>query len=479
MLKVFLKNSVIYSLSRFVSQGISLFLVPFYTRIFTPNDYGVIDLLNICIAIVVLVLPLQITQAVALFYAASDDVSESRVIASSALAFTIFAFATFVLTSQLFPTELSVLIFEDPELDTLIRVVGVSTFFNGLFYFAQNQLKWMQKPVENATAAIVFSLVTIGCSVIFVLLLKLGVVGVFLGQLIGGFCGTILALFFGRSAYTMTFSTDHLRSMLHFSLPLVPAAFFILALSMISRLSIKQFLDLSDLGLYAIGFRVASVAIMIMVGITSSITPMIYASYQETGAPKEFEKAFRVTLLIAMIVTVAISLFGIEILTVLTTPAYYSAASVVPYLLVSNFVSGMVEFLPGLRLRKQTRFIAWIHFLTCIVSVATNIALIPRLGVVGAAIATMASSIFLFCAIAWYSQNRYYIPYTWMSYAIPALICALTISIGLLVDIDNMAGSILFKFALILFVGAASILCLSNKNERATYKRKLQLLIAG
>jgi O-antigen/teichoic acid export membrane protein len=337
----------------------------------------------------------------------------------------------------------------------------------------------MQKPVENAIAAIVFALVTIAFSAIFVLVLKLGVVGVFLGQLIGGLCGTILALFFGRSAYTWTFSANHLKAMLHFSLPLVPATFFVFSLTIISRLSIKEFLDLSDLGLYAIGFRVASVAIMIMVGITSSITPIIYASFGDKGAPKEFEKAFRVTLLIAMTVTVALSLFGREILMALTTPAYYSAAAVIPYLLVSNFVSGMIQFLPGLWIAKQTKYIAWIHFSAFVVSVAVNIALIQLLGLVGAAIATMTASFFLFCAIAWYSQNRYYIPYTWMAYAVPAVISAVGISIGLLVQIENFAAAIVFKFTVVIFVGLLLILCLSKKHERANYRKKLQLLIAG
>jgi hypothetical protein len=86
----------------------------------------------------------------------------------------------------------------------------------------------------------------------------------------------------------------------------------------------------------------------------------------------------------------------------------------------------------------------------------------------------MVASFFLFSAIAWYSQNRYYIPYAWVAYAIPAV----AISIGLLVQIDNSTAVILFKFALIITVGTLLILCLSDKRERTNFRKKLQLLIA-
>lgn len=457
-----------------MAQGISIFLVPFYTRVFTPGDYGVIDLLSIFTSIVTLVLPLQVTQAVARLYLDTEDPDESRTIASSALFFTIAVFLLFVLVAQIIPVQISTALLGDAQYEFLIRVAGVSIFFNGMFYFTQNQLKWMQKPVENSIAAILFSLVTIGLSVLFVLFLDYGVVGVLLGQIGGGLLGAVLGLYYSRASYRLRFDSRRLKSMLKFSLPLVPASFFVFAITIISRLSIKELLTLNDLGLFAIGFRVALIATIIMVGVTSALTPMIYASYRNNETPEQIEKAFRTTLLVAMSVTLAVSLFGREILIVLTTPAYYSASEVIPYLMAAGFLANLQVFVPGLRIRKETRYIAWIHFAASVFCVVANILLISLLGIVGAAIATLLASTCLFAAIAWYSQRRYYIPYRWIDYLLPTGLSAMAIAVGLSLRLDGWVILVAFKILICAAAMGVLFICLTTREERSKYRRMLQ-----
>ena len=43
----FIKDSSIYMLPAFLSQGVNLFLVPLYTRVLSPSDYGAIDMLKV------------------------------------------------------------------------------------------------------------------------------------------------------------------------------------------------------------------------------------------------------------------------------------------------------------------------------------------------------------------------------------------------------------------------------------------------
>jgi O-antigen/teichoic acid export membrane protein len=469
MLRNFVKNSAIYSMSGLLARGISLFLVPFYTRVFAPDDYGIIDLLNIFITMAALVLPLQITQAVARFYGDAESSSQAVAISSSALLFTLGVFSAFLLLVQAFPAGLSSMIFGGPGNATVMRVVGVALFFSGIFYFAQNQLKWMQKAAEHAIVNILYSLVTIGVTVIFVLVLRFGVIGVFVGQVCGGITGSAFSLYFGRESYRAVFDRCLLFQMIRFSLPLVPAAFFVYFLGIISRLSIKQFMTLGDLGLFAIGFRISSLALLIMAGITSSILPMIYSNYREKNTPEFVEKAFRLTLLVALTVTVCVSVFSREILIILTTPVYYDAGEVVPFLVAAAFISGFYVFVPGLHLNKETRLIAWIHGAAVIVSIVLNIVLIRAMGIVGAAIASMLSAIFLFVVILWYSQKRYYIPYAWHRYLSAAFIAGLMISMSSWIKADGIFAFISLKVLLI--AGTLSVLCfnLTTGIERRAY----------
>jgi len=69
MVKRFLRDSVVYSLSTFISRGISFFLIPIYTRVFSPEDYGIIDIMAIFASIIHLTVALEISQSVARFFA--------------------------------------------------------------------------------------------------------------------------------------------------------------------------------------------------------------------------------------------------------------------------------------------------------------------------------------------------------------------------------------------------------------------------
>ena len=46
MLKKLFKETLIYGLSRYIAKFIGVFLLPLYTSMLTPEDYGILDLLG-------------------------------------------------------------------------------------------------------------------------------------------------------------------------------------------------------------------------------------------------------------------------------------------------------------------------------------------------------------------------------------------------------------------------------------------------
>ena len=95
MLRRFFTDSAYYGITGILSRGISIFLVPFYTRVFTPADYGIIDLIAIIGAIVAIVVPMEITQAVALYFSDAEDKNQKKLVASVGLLYTLITFFIF------------------------------------------------------------------------------------------------------------------------------------------------------------------------------------------------------------------------------------------------------------------------------------------------------------------------------------------------------------------------------------------------
>jgi len=108
-----------------------------------------------------------------------------------------------------------------------------------------------------------------------------------------------------------------------------------------------------------------------------------------------------------------ISLFSREILRLFTTPPYYGAWAIIPVLAVASVCSKMYIFAPGLDIEKKTKRIALINIAAAVVNVVLNLFLIPHLGILGSALATLISSVILFFAYMHMSQKFYPIPYRW------------------------------------------------------------------
>jgi O-antigen/teichoic acid export membrane protein len=102
MIRRFFKDGFYYSLSSILGKGLSIFLVPLYTRIFSPKDYGIIDMLTIFSTLINLTIALEITQGIGLFLANSENERDKILYSSTAFWFTITSNGIFFLLAFLF-----------------------------------------------------------------------------------------------------------------------------------------------------------------------------------------------------------------------------------------------------------------------------------------------------------------------------------------------------------------------------------------
>src|SRR5437588_6133790 len=71
-------ESLIYGLSGVISRFVSFFLVPIYTRIFSPEDYGVMTLVSSTISVVAIFVGLGLDSAVHRWYWETENLTERK-----------------------------------------------------------------------------------------------------------------------------------------------------------------------------------------------------------------------------------------------------------------------------------------------------------------------------------------------------------------------------------------------------------------
>ncbi|HEY9634156.1 MAG TPA: oligosaccharide flippase family protein [Coleofasciculaceae cyanobacterium] len=464
MLKQLLKDSIIYGISSIFSRGITLLMVPLYTRVLSPGDYGIIEILTIVTNLVNLSIALEISQGLAIYYSSAKTDSDRVEYASTALYFTIITNSLFLIVALSLSQKLSLWILGSSNLQTIFQAAVISMWGNGIFYLLQSQLRWQLKPKGYAVSSIVFSLVSTGLTTILLFVFKVGVIGVFYSLFTGQIVGIVLAGYFVRHSYKLKFNWQKCKQMLGFSIPLVFSSISVWVALYIDRIAINQLMTLSDVGIYGIGYRFASVAGLFLIGFQGALTPLIFHNYEKPDTPKELARVFRYFLALVLPMIVGISVFSHEILSLFTTPDYYAASQIIPLLALAIILSNMYIFTPGIDLAKKTLIIAVVNIISAIANTILSFTLIPYLGISGAALATLLSAAATFAIYMKFSQKFYYIPHQWnkiISATIVATFLGITgFAIGAILVFPKLLILTIKFFLIIVCIGLLSYLLL-------------------
>lgn len=469
MIRRFFKDSFFYGIGAVITRGLSVLLVPIFTRVFSPKDYGTMDMLTIFSTLVNLTIALEISQAIGRYLADAKDAFDRVLYSSSALWFTVAVNTFFLGLMVVSASPVSTLVTGSPSNEGVFRVAVLALWANGIFYFLQNQLRWEMKKGNYAMVYtvinVIVTLVTLGTAIPLVVKWKFGVAGNFYGIFAGNVAGIVLAGFYLRTSFGFHFKGNKLKEMLIFSLPLVPSSIGVFVSLCIDRIAIKLLMTMADVGLYGIGYRIASVVNLLMFGFQGALMPLVLSQYKEADTPQKIATIFRLFMFGVLLLFIAVSGFSKEILMIFTTPNYYSAHSIIPLLLPAAVVSGMYIFAPGLALAKKTKSIAIINISVAVTNTILNFALIPVFGIEGAALATLLSGLGGLAANIVLGNKYYKVPIEWRKVT-PAIVIAIVIVVvGVNITSLGLVTDYLVKGALVLVSGIMLGFILLNKGE--------------
>ena len=421
MFKQFLTDTATYGLATILTRGIGLLLVPLYTRILVPGQYGALDLLTVFGTLISLTIALEVSQGLARHFVDADSPRTRIEYASTALWFTLLVYSLFGAVALIAAEPLSVLVLGSDGYVTTFRLAVLSICAAGIFYLVQNQLRWEMRPRAYGTISVVSTLVGVAVAIVLVTTHGAGINGVLIGQLTGNLLGAAGALVMARSSYRAVFSRLRLAEMLRFSGPLVPSGIAVFVALFIDRILIERFMSLTDVGLFGIGYRVALLVTLPVLAVQAAMTPLVYSRYREANTPHVLARIFRYFVALALIAMVGLDLLTPKLLAIMAPPAYSGAAVVVPVLGPALLLAGMYVFAPGLAIERRTGAIAVINIVGAIVIVVLNVLLIPPFGILGSAIADLIGAAGMFAAYVVLSQRLYPIPHEWPAMGLAVL----------------------------------------------------------
>lgn len=444
-----------------MSRGIGILMIPVYTRLLTPKDYGIIEILTISGAILAIFLNVEVHQAVARFYPDAPTSDQKKLIVSTALLFIVSSYVVFNLIALFVLKQISEILLEDSIYSQLVLYAIWAFTLNAVFNFLQNQLAWQLKSKYNAYSAVTYTVLTAILTVFFLKYFKMGVSSVFLAQVIAALVGITMSFRFAQSSYGFEFDMPALKSLLKFSMPLVPATLTVYGMLYVDRYIINHYLSLNEVGLYSVAYKFASVLGLMTTGVQTALTPLIYTYYMEKDTPYRIATLFRYFCIVVLLIMTIVSVFSREFLMILTNESYYNASSLIPFLLVSFFFTSIINFTPGIFIRKRTMLIVYINIATFMLNLIGNLVFVKIYGAIGSAFATMLSSISYFVIYYLIGNRLYPVPHSNSNLILSFFCAAIFVSIVYLIQ----PCPLWTKFVLCSISSVITILLLLKKSD--------------
>ena len=409
MLKSLFKDSFIYSISSFLSKGIGFILLPFYTNVLSPSDYGVMDMIAIFIVLVTNISSIQINQAMFRYYASAKSLQKKTAYFSTTFFFYLTIYSIVTLLLLLYNQEVSFFLFGTDSYFNIIILASLNLYISSLYFILVSLYRLNFKAKRFALLSMFNTFFTAIAIVFMVLYYDLGLLGIFLGQLIINIvflCYVIIKLFHNIRLTLVSFKL--LKQMLKFGIPLVPTVLILLAMQYIDRIMITKSIGIDELGLYAVATKISSVIGLILTGFQLAWGPYIFNKYHKPETNKLVSELFYYINIISLILISFLVLFSSNIILFLTNDIFYKAYTIIPILATSTlfFFIGS-SFSIGFAIANKNEIQTLIYVFTIGINIFLNYFLINLYGIFGAAVSTMIS-FFISSILNLYFSNKYY-----------------------------------------------------------------------
>lgn len=432
-----LQDFVVYGTGEILARAFSFLTLPIYTRLFSPDEYGVLSYVLSLVGLVGAVLVLGGDSAYARYFYEAKTLEDRRRLTGTWIGF-LGIFGAVVTLLILIPASGIVASWSFGSGDrTMLLVLGfvgvpLGTVNAMLAQVLRNEFRPRAFTVINLASIVL----NIGLGLFFVVIVGMGLAGVFAGTAVAAAIVFPVRAWIVRDLFRPRFSPKLLRDLLAYGLPLVPTslAFWVFLTS--DRILLGRLSTLEQLGWYSVAVSLSGLLGLANNALASAWAPHGIQMYEEDPerASVDFGRMMTYVLAGMGLLCIGITAFAPELLRLLSHEDFYPAAAAVGPLAFAMIAYASVQITAaGISLKKQTKYLAMVASAAAALNVILNLVLDRPFGMMGAAWATTAAYVFLTLGYLAIAQRLWPVTYEWRrSLTVLALIVAFLFAAGFL-----------------------------------------------
>jgi len=422
-------QTAIYGLPTIVGRLLNYLLVPLYTRLFLPAEYGVVTEFYAYVAFFMVIATYGMETA--FFRFVSKEKNNPNV----------FSTATLVLLTS------SVTLFGLAFMfrDSLASAIGYANHSEYIVWFAAilmfdaicvipfARLRNQERPIRFAFLKTVNIAANIGFNLFFLILcpfvLKnnpdsvlqfvyrpdIGVGYIFISNLLATTV-TALLLLPDFLQIRLKFDQKLAKNMLIYALPVMIWGMAGILNETFDRIFMKHLISdssiaMAQVGIYGACYKISILMILFIQAFRFAAEPFFFKQAENRNAPEVYAKVMRYFVLACLMIFLFCTLF-LNDLMLFVGPQFREGAVIVPILLMSNLLLGVFYNLSvWYKITDKTKYGAYISMIGAVVTISMNVLLVPIFGYIGAAWATLSCYVTIVLISYFLGQRHFPIPY--------------------------------------------------------------------
>ncbi|HSN19620.1 MAG TPA: oligosaccharide flippase family protein [Usitatibacter sp.] len=486
MLARLLRQSSHYTIGSLLVTAASLVSFPVFTRTFSAADYGALNLIGSLLLFWTGVGKLGIQNSIVRFHAEARAgkglVDESRYVSTVLVGMTLTGLAAtagWAIAALAVPTAW----WRNDQVARLLLPLTALVLVRVLDSAASNLLRAEQRSIAFNVYAVARKYLSIGAIVVLVFWFVPGLDGFFLGTFVveAAALAVVLALLLRENRVTaLGFSASAFREMALFGVPMIALELAGIVLILGDRYVIQALLGAESLGYYSAAYNLSQyVEMVIFLSFTQALAPIYMRIWEDQGeeATRRFlDRALRLYLMIAAAVLAGMVAVGADVLTTLASDRYAQGAVVIPLVVAAMCIDGAIPiFAAGIYIHKRNHALVPYVVAAAVANVGLNLLLVPRVGLIGASVATLTCYVFLGAAAWRLGSKRLHIAFPFGELAKFAALAGLMFLAVREVSAPVAAVQLLLRIATGIAVYAALLLAFDRPSREALVALRARL----
>jgi O-antigen/teichoic acid export membrane protein len=421
-------QTVVYGLPSIIGRFLSYLLVPIYTHIFVPGEYGKITFVYAYISFINILLTYGMETS--LFNFSRLEENKKRVYSTTLLS-VVFSSAFFIAIIVSFRQSLAGLIHlpEHPEYITWLALILCT---DAVCAIAFAKLRQLNKARKFATIKALNIVINILSNLFFLLLCPeiykhpdsvfypviqaiysptIGIGYILISNVIASVV-TLLMLVPDMYRAGFDFDSALWKRMMPYAIPLIFAGLAGMVNETLDRILLQYLLPANvswqQGGIYSACYKISIIVTMFVQAFKYASEPYFFANAKEKDFGKIFADIVKYFIIGCLLISLG-TLLNLSWMKNYIGKEYWSGLDVVPILLLANICLGVFYTLSmWYKLANKTMYGAYLTTIGAIITIVLDVYWIPRIGYIGCAWATLIC--YSVCMILSYFMSRKQLP---------------------------------------------------------------------